>query len=169
MASRPLQLSPDLQEQMSIFPTPPSHPDTVFASSDVPQPAQTSSTPHHQLPTNHHLPSQSNGSLPHYPDPATAVTSTASPSAAASPVAGTPPPLNPARQSQGPIKRKPLSSTASALATRFSQSSATTAWPAHIDLPTPNRRFSRSTSIDSPTIYEYTSASREASLPPPLQ
>lgn len=142
---------------MSIASPPPSsHPDTVSASasSDLP-PTSTPPLPHH-----HDVASPlSSRSLSYFPEPPHSGISTVT-AAATSPV----------RQSVSSIKRKPLSSTASPLATRFSQSSATTSWPpSQIDLPTPGARFSRSTSIDSPTLYEYTAASSVVSRPPPLQ
>ena len=52
-----------------------------------------------------------------------------------------------------PIRRKPLSSAASSLAGRSSNGSAVV--PSYIDLPKPEQRFSRSGSVDSPTIYEF--------------
>lgn len=60
------------------------------------------------------------------------------------------------------IKRKPLSSTASPLATRFSEGAATLS----IHLPKPETRFSRAYSVDSPTLYEYPAAALEHSLAP---
>ncbi|KAM0614916.1 hypothetical protein ACHAO3_004764 [Verticillium nonalfalfae] len=60
------------------------------------------------------------------------------------------------------IKRKPLSSTASPLATRFSEGAATLS----IHLPKPETRFSRAYSVDSPTLYEYPAAASEHSLAP---
>ncbi|CEI64284.1 unnamed protein product [Fusarium venenatum] len=58
----------------------------------------------------------------------------------------------------GFIKRKPLSSSASAIALRFSSSGSPV--PSPIDLPLPSQRFSRPELIDSPTFYEFSSASR---------
>ena len=59
---------------------------------------------------------------------------------------------NPAAFSNRPIKRKPLSATASPLATQYSSGE-------HLmissDLPKPETRFSRSFSVDSPTLYEF--------------
>ncbi|KAK0618093.1 hypothetical protein B0T17DRAFT_496414 [Bombardia bombarda] len=56
-------------------------------------------------------------------------------------------------QSSGPIKRKPLSATASPLATRYSSRDY------YLDIarqfPRPEQRFSRSFSLDSPTLYEF--------------
>ncbi|EAQ92780.1 hypothetical protein CHGG_01015 [Chaetomium globosum CBS 148.51] len=54
----------------------------------------------------------------------------------------------------GPIKRKPLSSTASPAAVRFSKGSAAYA-DILADLPRPDQRFARSCSLDSPTLYEF--------------
>ena len=65
----------------------------------------------------------------------------------------------PSNTASSPIKRKPLSATASPSAVRYSNtsSSSTTSPPTFIDLPQPDQRFSRSYSIDSPTLYEYPS------------
>jgi hypothetical protein len=54
----------------------------------------------------------------------------------------------------GPIKRKPLSSTASPAAVRFSKGAAAYA-DLIADLPRPDQRFARSCSLDSPTLYEF--------------
>jgi hypothetical protein len=56
-------------------------------------------------------------------------------------------------QLSGPIKRKPLSSTASPAAVRFSKGAAYA--DALADLPRPEQRFARSCSLDSPTLYEF--------------
>ncbi|KAH0491295.1 hypothetical protein TgHK011_002732 [Trichoderma gracile] len=69
----------------------------------------------------------------------------------------------------GPIKRKPVSSTAasSSLVSQYLQGSPllhTTT----IDLPKPDHRFARPPSVDSPTFYEYP-ASVRASVRPPHQ
>ncbi|EGO51702.1 hypothetical protein NEUTE1DRAFT_70661 [Neurospora tetrasperma FGSC 2508] len=61
-----------------------------------------------------------------------------------------------------PIKRKPLSSSASPLATRFS-SPGRNYLDIIRDLPRPESRFSRSCSLDSPTLYEF-----PAKFGPPL-
>lgn len=53
-----------------------------------------------------------------------------------------------------PIKRKPLSSTASPAAVRFSKGAAAYA-DIVADLPRPEQRFARSCSLDSPTLYEF--------------
>ncbi len=53
-----------------------------------------------------------------------------------------------------PIKRKPLSSTASPAAVRFSKGAAAYADIVD-DLPRPEQRFARSCSLDSPTLYEF--------------
>jgi hypothetical protein len=55
-------------------------------------------------------------------------------------------------QISGPIKRKPLSSTASPAAVRFSIRGYA---DAIADLPRPEQRFARSCSLDSPTLYEF--------------
>ncbi|RYP72097.1 hypothetical protein DL771_004428 [Monosporascus sp. 5C6A] len=61
-----------------------------------------------------------------------------------SPVAQSPP--------QNQIRRKPLSSTASPVATRYSSGEYLTIIRG---LPMPEHRFSRSNSVDSPTIYDF--------------
>lgn len=63
------------------------------------------------------------------------------------------------------IKRKPLSTSASAIALRFSSSGSPL--PSIIDLPLPSQRFSRPGLIDSPTLYEFSSPSRNG--PPTAQ
>ncbi|KAF4962677.1 hypothetical protein FSARC_9238 [Fusarium sarcochroum] len=65
----------------------------------------------------------------------------------------------------GPIKRKPLSSSASALALRFSASGSPL--PSPLDLRKPSQRFARPDSIDSPTLYEFSPANRAS--PPAAQ
>jgi hypothetical protein len=81
------------------------------------------------------------------------------------------------------IRRKPLSSTASPLAIRFSQGShvsPTSSVYSSRDFPKPETRFSRTCSIDSPTLYEHLGPGRReldsdieeepfALLPAPLQ
>jgi hypothetical protein len=63
------------------------------------------------------------------------------------------------------IKRKPLSSTASPLATRYSTRSGREYLDGlSPDLPRPEQRFSRSCSLDSPTLYEF--PHRRPSPPP---
>ncbi|KAL2685348.1 hypothetical protein Neosp_006446 [[Neocosmospora] mangrovei] len=57
-----------------------------------------------------------------------------------------------------PIKRKPLSSSASALALRFSSSGSPI--PSPLQLPKPDQRFARPDSVDSPTLYEFSPAAR---------
>ena len=57
-------------------------------------------------------------------------------------------------QLSGPVKRKPLSTTASPAAVRFSKGAATYA-DIIDDLPRPEQRFARSCSLDSPTLYEF--------------
>lgn len=60
------------------------------------------------------------------------------------------------------IKRKPLSSTASPLIARYSSrgSSPTGSTYSQRDLPKPETRFSRTCSIDSPTLYDYPASGR---------
>ena len=57
-------------------------------------------------------------------------------------------------QLSGPVKRKPLSTTASPAAVRFSKGAAAYADILE-DLPRPEQRFARSCSLDSPTLYEF--------------
>ncbi|KAK3900716.1 hypothetical protein C8A05DRAFT_35626 [Staphylotrichum tortipilum] len=57
-------------------------------------------------------------------------------------------------QISGPVKRKPLSTTASPAAVRFSKGAAAYA-DIIADLPRPEQRFARSCSLDSPTLYEF--------------
>jgi hypothetical protein len=57
-------------------------------------------------------------------------------------------------QLSGPVKRKPLSTTASPAAVRFSKGAATYA-DIIDDLPRPEQWFARSCSLDSPTLYEF--------------
>ncbi|KAF9870034.1 hypothetical protein CkaCkLH20_12514 [Colletotrichum karsti] len=54
-----------------------------------------------------------------------------------------------------PIKRKPLSSTASQIAASYASGSSSPSVLSPGDLPMPDTRFSRSYSVDSPTLYEY--------------
>ncbi|KAI8690975.1 hypothetical protein NCS56_00089100 [Fusarium sp. Ph1] len=61
-----------------------------------------------------------------------------------------------------PIKRKPLSSSASALALRFSSSGSPL--PSPLQLPKPDQRFARPDSVDSPTLYEFSPAARASPL-----
>ncbi|KAM5369875.1 hypothetical protein ACJZ2D_008776 [Fusarium nematophilum] len=61
-----------------------------------------------------------------------------------------------------PIKRKPLSSSASALALRFSSSGSPL--PSPLQLSKPDHRFARPCSVDSPTLYEFSSAARAVPL-----
>ncbi|KAF9769496.1 hypothetical protein IL306_013103 [Fusarium sp. DS 682] len=62
--------------------------------------------------------------------------------------------------SRGPIKRKPLSSSASALALRYSASGSPL--PSPLDLGKPSQRFARPCSVDSPTLYEFSPTQRAA-------
>lgn len=65
-----------------------------------------------------------------------------------------------------PIRRKPLSSTASVVATRYS----TGEYLASVvkGLPHPEQRFDRSFSVDSPTVYEFPQARGDLMSRPPL-
>ncbi|KAF4984833.1 hypothetical protein FZEAL_61 [Fusarium zealandicum] len=62
-----------------------------------------------------------------------------------------------------PIKRKPLSSSASALALRFSSSGSPL--PSPLQLSKPDQRFVRPCSVDSPTLYDEFSSAARASPP----
>ncbi|WQF84989.1 hypothetical protein CDEST_10003 [Colletotrichum destructivum] len=64
------------------------------------------------------------------------------------------------------IKRKPLSSTASQLATSYGSGSTTPSVLSPSDLPAPDTRFARSYSVDSPTLYEYPDNVRPLFAPP---
>lgn len=59
---------------------------------------------------------------------------------------------NPAVVVCKPIRRKPLSATASAMATRFSSQ---TGQGIAADSARPEQRYSRALSMDSPTLYEF--------------
>ena len=148
--------SPNQHQRWRQFET-----DTVSASSDVPLPPSTNHQQypyhdHQQQPLPHHK-QQSDLVRSHSADvvstskPVTSTT-TSNPSSVVTP-----------RSSLNHIKRKPLSSTASPVAARISQGSTSTA-PSHIDLPKPDHRFSRSGSIDSPTLYEYPSSAKVSPL-----
>ncbi|KAL2154402.1 hypothetical protein VTH82DRAFT_3078 [Thermothelomyces myriococcoides] len=67
----------------------------------------------------------------------------------------------------GPIKRKPLSSTASPYAVRFSKGPAAYA-NVLADLPKPEQRFARSCSVDSPTLYDFPGQRSELATTSPL-
>ncbi|KAM0216842.1 hypothetical protein ACHAQI_002497 [Fusarium lateritium] len=67
----------------------------------------------------------------------------------------------------GPIKRKPLSSSASALALRYSASGSPLPSPLDLQLEKPSQRFARPDSVDSPTLYEFSPSSR--AVPPAAQ
>ncbi|KAH7257046.1 hypothetical protein BKA59DRAFT_95892 [Fusarium tricinctum] len=67
----------------------------------------------------------------------------------------------------GPIKRKPLSSSASALALRYSASGSSPPSPLDLQLEKPSQRFARPDSVDSPTLYEFSPSSR--AVPPAAQ
>ncbi|KAM0329954.1 hypothetical protein ACHAQA_004121 [Verticillium albo-atrum] len=151
----------DIPETQHASPSP--HPDPLVPRGRHPLPVQ-----HHHLDPEHHHTDVHQVSA-HGKHTSHAYTShqahspiTAPPSAASSrqpspghsrshttPVVGTPK-LN-------IIKRKPLSSTASPLATRFSEGAVTLS----IYLPKPETRFSRAYSVDSPTLYEYPAAALE--------
>jgi hypothetical protein len=64
-----------------------------------------------------------------------------------------------------PIRRKPLSSTASPIATRYSSGE----YLASVvkSLPRPEQRYDRSFSVDSPTVYEFPQAQFEPMSRPP--
>ncbi|GJC86986.1 hypothetical protein ColLi_09824 [Colletotrichum liriopes] len=64
------------------------------------------------------------------------------------------------------IKRKPLSSTASQLAASYGSGSTTPSVLSPSDFPAPDTRFSRSYSVDSPTLYEYPDNVRPLFAPP---
>ncbi|KAK4070438.1 hypothetical protein Trihar35433_4905 [Trichoderma harzianum] len=66
----------------------------------------------------------------------------------------------------GPIKRKPVSSTAasSSLVTQYLAQGSPRVNTTTIELPKPDHRFARSPSVDSPTFYEY-----PASVKAPVQ
>ncbi|KXJ91941.1 hypothetical protein Micbo1qcDRAFT_58592 [Microdochium bolleyi] len=60
----------------------------------------------------------------------------------------------PERPPSGPIRRKPVSSTASPIATRYSHGSyLSSSRDSAASIPV--QRFSRSFSVDSPTVYEF--------------
>ncbi|KAG9249659.1 intracellular protein transport protein [Emericellopsis atlantica] len=164
--------------------------DTVSASSDpTPRPLATTTSPSpspspspSQLPRpqrqhlphrlSHHQPSASISSdEPYDQRHAPSHSQTASVAAAHQPVTTSSPTnsSHPRTSSSASrtniIKRKPLSSTAQAFAIRFSQGSAASSVPSPLDLPKPDHRFSRSGSVDSPTLYEYPTSSRRDTLP----
>ncbi|KAJ8123151.1 hypothetical protein ONZ43_g829 [Nemania bipapillata] len=65
-----------------------------------------------------------------------------------------------------PIRRKPLSATASPIATRYSSGE----YLASVvkSLPRPEQRYDRSFSVDSPTVYEFPQAQVEPMSRPPI-
>ncbi|TDZ34882.1 hypothetical protein C8035_v010067 [Colletotrichum spinosum] len=65
-----------------------------------------------------------------------------------------------------PIKRKPLSSTASQIAASYASGSSSPSILSPHGLPMPDTRFSRSYSVDSPTLYEYPDNVRPLFAPP---
>ncbi|KAI0172198.1 hypothetical protein GGR52DRAFT_549386 [Hypoxylon sp. FL1284] len=64
------------------------------------------------------------------------------------------------------IRRKPLSSSASPIATRYSSGAYLAVSKA---LPKPEHRFSRSFSLDSPTVYDFPKPPVRPALPPALE
>jgi hypothetical protein len=121
--------------------------DTLYASSDLtPRSLPVPPSLHH---TDARLPQQQGATVPpsrvvSLPSPRSA----RSQSLAGQQVAGS----SASSSANAPIRRKPLSSTASPLATRYSSKD-------HLmissDLSKPESRFSRSFSVDSPTLYEF--------------
>lgn len=152
----PLPPSTTYPDTRSDTPTSPSDTPTASSSSDpVDFPPPPPQSAHHQSDTDRQLPpaspkhaashsrSQTVDCLPSSQSP------TASTSAVAAATVVRPP-------SGKPIKRKPLSSAASAVALRFSSSGSPL--PSPLELPKPEQRFARSFSVDSPTLYEFSSA-----------
>ena len=72
-----------------------------------------------------------------------------SPAPPSSSTTGVPPRFSSSSSVTSQIKRKPLSATASSIATAFQTA------PTHVEPPKPDTRFARSPSLDSPTLYEY--------------
>ncbi|KPM43884.1 hypothetical protein AK830_g2706 [Neonectria ditissima] len=131
---------------------------------DLPQPSEST---HHQSHTHRQLPpttspritavharSQTVDCLPSSSSPIASASAVVSPAGTAAAAAHS--------SSGRPIKRKPLSSTASALALRFSSSGSPL--PSPLELPKPEQRFARSCSVDSPTLYEFSPAARASPL-----
>ncbi|KAH7022894.1 hypothetical protein EDB80DRAFT_23307 [Ilyonectria destructans] len=152
----PLPPSTTYPDTRSDTPTSPSDTPTASSSSDpVDFPPPPPQSAHHHSHSDRQLPpaspkhaashsrSQTVDCLPSSQSP------TASPSAVAAATVVRPP-------SGKPIKRKPLSSAASAVALRFSSSGSPL--PSPLELPKPEQRFARSFSVDSPTLYEFSSA-----------
>ncbi|KAG6003530.1 hypothetical protein E4U21_001930 [Claviceps maximensis] len=85
-------------------------------------------------------------------------------------VSASPPPLPQPLFKSPPIRRKPLSSSASSLASSLRLRDSACTIPPLLDselLPQPEQRFARPPSIDSPTFYDY-SHSLRTSIPPPI-
>ncbi|KAF7546624.1 hypothetical protein G7Z17_g8305 [Cylindrodendrum hubeiense] len=119
------------------------------------------SSAHHQSDIDRQLPPTSPKHVAAHPRSQTAdcVSDCPSPTASTFTVAS----ATAARPPSGkPIKRKPLSSAASALALRFSSSGSPL--PSPLELPKPEQRFARSCSVDSPTFYEFSPAARASPL-----
>ncbi|CAG9938312.1 unnamed protein product [Clonostachys rosea f. rosea IK726] len=149
MASQPIPSSPGPQEAMPISSNLPSYPDSPPSSSHHHQPNHSTTANSAQQPSPHTIDGQ--------PRPTTSSSSAASSTSESFSNA-------PARASVNRIKRKPIPSTisTSARSAHRSQGSTASTILSYADLPKPDHRFSRSGSIDSPTIYEYfpTEASR---------
>ncbi len=125
---------------------------TVSASQGPPRP------PTNQRPPSPHSPHHHRPDLADYQT--TGVASHTYPVTHSSPSAASTP-----RSSIHNIKRKPLSSSASAFALRFSQGSGSAA-PSPIELPRPDHRFSRTGSVDSPILYEYPASIKTTNIRP---
>ncbi|VUC36079.1 unnamed protein product [Clonostachys rosea] len=142
MASQPITSSPGPQEAMPISSNLPSYPDSSPSSS------------HHHQPNHSTTANSAHQSSPHtvdgQPRPTTSSSSATSSTSESFSNA-------PARASVNRIKRKPIPSTisVSARSAHRSQGSTASTILSYADLPKPDHRFSRSGSIDSPTIYEY--------------
>ncbi|KAK7424895.1 hypothetical protein QQX98_000171 [Neonectria punicea] len=167
---------PGVPLPLSLTSDPDTRSDTTTTSSDTSS-ASTSSDPvdlpqpsasaHHQSHTHRQLPPTTSPRITAVharsqtlPSSSSSPIAPASSPASASAVAGTA--GTAAHSSSGrPIKRKPLSSTASALALRFSSSGSL---PSPLELPKPEQRFARSCSVDSPTLYEFSPAARASPL-----
>ncbi|KAK7226488.1 hypothetical protein V2G26_014491 [Clonostachys chloroleuca] len=150
MASQPIPSSPGPQEAMPISSNLPSYPDSPPSSSHHHQPNHSTTANSAHQPSPHTIDGQ--------PRPTTSSSSAASSTSESFSKA-------PARASVNRIKRKPIPSTisTSARSAHRSQGSTASTILSYADLPKPDHRFSRSGSIDSPTIYEYFPA--EASRP----
>ncbi|KAF4832272.1 hypothetical protein CGCSCA4_v013687 [Colletotrichum siamense] len=139
---RPARLDLSLERQ-NLAVGLPSNSDTLNASSDVPR-----------------------GRPPYRDSHHTATSPSPSPGRTRSqtlPVAVITPTFNTAKA----FKRKPLSSTASQIAASYGSGSSSPAILSPGDLPMPETRFSRSYSVDSPTLYEYPSEDVRPLFAPP--